>query len=165
MEIIAVYREKKIKTYGFHTQTGLQLASVTLPVHQVAEWGNRIDKKSGSRNFVMALVQMSGEGALRLYFLFDPDEAEAEAFEANLDLASLAVSDLKVEAPVELVYFHGPHYGDRYGIAHATFSALASQGMSVLAAGCTGSSLYIVVPEKTAQTVTRCLSETFEVPG
>ena len=70
-----------------------------------------------------------------------------------------AVSE--IETPVDLVYFQGPHFGDRYGIAAAAFGALETQGIQLLAAGCTGASIYIVVPDKRAQAVIRCLSEPF----
>ena len=41
----------------------------------------------------------------------------------------------------------------------AAFGALETQGIQLLAAGCTGASIYIVVPDKKAQAVIRCLSE------
>ena len=108
----------------------------------------------------MTLAQMAGKDSLRVHCLFDP--AEANAHEADY---GLSVSDVvKTTAPVELIYFQGPHYGDRYGIAHAAFGTLEAQNLKILAAGCTGASIYIIVPEKSAQTAVRCLSEAFEIP-
>ena len=69
----------------------------------------------------------------------------------------------EIDSPVELIYFQGPHFGDRYGIADAAFRALA--GQEVLAAGFSGASVYIVVADKQAQATIECLSEAFITPA
>jgi aspartokinase len=66
--------------------------------------------------------------------------------------------------PVEVVFFHGPHFGDRYGIAETAFGALADNGIQVIAGVCSGSCVYLVTPEGGAEDVVRVLSGTFEIP-
>ena len=164
MEIIAVYSEQKIRTYGFNIHTGLRLTSATLSVKQLAAWGDRLKKHRNDCDFVMVVAQMTGKHVLRAHCLFDPAMAMSEYPAVEHFISALTGSDVSVAAPVELVYFQGPHFGDRYGIADSAFGALASHGLKVLVAGCTGASIYIVVPDATAQSATRCLSKAFQVP-
>ena len=63
------------------------------------------------------------------------------------DLQTKTPTSLQTIAPVELIYLHGPHFQDRYGIAEAALSPLQKADIPILAAGCSGTSVYIVVPE------------------
>ena len=78
--------------------------------------------------------------------------------ENNIDL------DIQTTSPVELVYFHGPHFGDRYGIADTALGTLRRKGLPILAAGCTGASVYIVVPEQRSAEIKQILSDVFDTP-
>lgn len=164
MEIIAVYWESKIKTYGFNVKTDLCLISATLSGEQIAAWGNRIESSSHASEFIMALVQMTSRQMLKVHCLIDPAQSKSKESVVEDLLLDLKKGDARIETPVDLVYFQGPHFGDRYGIAAAAFGALETQGIQLLAAGCTGASIYIVVPDKKAQAVIRCLSEPFRIP-
>lgn len=164
MEIIAVYWEPKIKTYGFQVKTDLRLYSANISVDQMAEWGDQIENGGEESNFLMTLVQMASQETLRVHLLFDQAQRATTPPVAIDRKTALAGIDFRCDSPVELVYFQGPHFGDRYGIADAAFRALAAQSIPVLAAGCTGASIYIVVADKQAKTVIRCLSESFTVP-
>ena len=73
--------------------------------------------------------------------------------------------DLKTTSRVELVCFHGPHFGDRYGIAHTALGTLRRKGLPILAAGCTGASVYIIVPEQQSTEVKHILSDVFDTPN
>jgi hypothetical protein len=65
---------------------------------------------------------------------------------------------------VELVLFQGPHYGERFGIVDASLQALAAKGLNLLASACSGSCVYLVVPQGTADDVVSALSDSFDVP-
>lgn len=164
MEIIAVYWESKIKTYGFNVKTNLCLTSATLSGDQIAEWGDRIEKNSNSSEFIMTLVQITSGQTLKFHCLIDPAQCESKGSAVEDLLLGFSKGDARFETPVELVYFQGPHFGDRYGIAAAAFGTLEAQGIRVLAAGCTGASIYIVVPDRMAQAVIGCLSCPFQIP-
>jgi len=69
-----------------------------------------------------------------------------------------------MEAPVELLSFQGPHFGDRSGIANATLNPLLDKNIPILAAGCTGASVYIVVPENQAEVSKQHLEKVFNTP-
>jgi len=73
--------------------------------------------------------------------------------------------DLQTTSPVEMVYFHGPHFGDRFGIADTALGTLRKKGLPILAAGCVGSSVYIIIPEQHSAEVKQALSGVFEAPN
>ena len=72
-------------------------------------------------------------------------------------------TSLQTIAPVALIYLHGPHFQDRYGIAEAALSPLQKADIPVLATGCSGTSVYIVVHENRADEAATCLAETFVI--
>lgn len=166
MEVIAVYWEPKIKTYGFQVKTGLRMVTATVPFERVAQWGERLEGGNNpKRDFVLVLAQPVDAGVLRMHMLFEPPGAGQISDwiqETNLEAGGTL---FEIDTPAELVYFQGPHFGDRYGIANAAFQALANKGWQLLAAGCSGASVYIVVPENRAQAAVKCLSESFITPG
>jgi aspartokinase len=67
-------------------------------------------------------------------------------------------------SPAELVFFQGPHFGDRYGIAEVAVTALADGGIQMMAVVCSGACIYIVLPEGRSEEAVRVLAETFEIP-
>ena len=165
METIAVYWEAKIKTYGFMEKTDLALFRIRMPVARIAWWGERIRQIGDSRDgFIMAAARADGPETFQLVLLVDRNMRCRTEAELTKTAADESGTSLQVDCPVELVYFQGPHFGDRYGIADAAFGTLAAADLRVLAAGCTGASVYIVVPEKDARSAVSCLSERFVVP-
>jgi hypothetical protein len=72
--------------------------------------------------------------------------------------------DLRMESPVEMIFFYGPHFGDRYGIADTALGILREKGLPIIAAGCTGASVYIILPENCAAKARDVLSDSFDTP-
>jgi hypothetical protein len=64
-----------------------------------------------------------------------------------------------------LIFLHGPHFGDRYGIADAAVGALTKKGIPIVALGCTASSIYLVMPEDQREAAGRSLKEAFLMPS
>ncbi len=67
-------------------------------------------------------------------------------------------------SPAEMVFFQGPHFGDRYGILDAAVRGLAARGIGMKATVCSGSCIYIVLPEGKSEEAVLALSEIFEIP-
>ena len=67
-------------------------------------------------------------------------------------------------SPAEMVFFQGPHFGDRYGIVDTALRALAAKGIKMTATACSGSCIYIVLPEGKSEEAVLALSEVFEIP-
>lgn len=165
METIAVYWESKIRIYGITIQSGLTLLKLDYPLECSGFWGDQLHGlQAVARRFYMVTSQLNEEKTLQLSVLVDQNVAS----ECSLFLEKAVVKDGKsffvANDNVELIYLHGPHFQDRYGIADAAFSLLEKNNFSLLASGCTGTSVHLVVPAPTAKDVVQCLGETFVVP-
>jgi len=88
----------------------------------------------------------------------------AQPLDVHLSAFDGVCSGLRVNNPVELVYFQGPHYGDRYGIAGAAVSALAQHDVPLLAVVCTGASVYLIMPKGMASAALNALGNAFSTP-
>jgi len=165
METIAVYWEPRIKTYGFNQRVGLTMVSLSLPTGSSEADDDRFDLDAAvAAGLVLTFAVPTAQGELRLNFLLD------EVTAGHLTAALSSVCDggsynLRVETGVELVYFNGPHFGDRYGIADAALQALRRAEVRPLGVVCASASVYIVLPGQTAETVCQFLTETFDGPG
>jgi hypothetical protein len=155
METIAVYWEPVIKIYGIAERTGLSMVSFVLPGSGFEPLLRRTPE-----DCLLAFARPAGGGDLRLHLLF-----EGRPGRGFMDALGLAAQGSRVDIGVELVYFQGPHFGDRYGIAHAAIRALGARMLPVLAMTCTGSSVYLVLPQKSAAAARKALTEAFLVPG
>ncbi len=166
METIAFYWEPIIKTYGLQEKTGLSLLRISLPAGRTENWGSRVQEMgSEGDGFLMALGQVVNRETLQLDLLFEekPGDPHRRALETLVENEPRAF--LRIDAPVHLIYFQGPHYGDRHGIAHAALGSLLKKNIPILSASCAGASVYIVVPQKSACIAGRILSENFITPG
>jgi aspartokinase len=144
--------------------TGLSLLEVTIDPGRMACFGR-------------VLAQM-GERDMHFHLIFSRPRRD------GLDLCLLVQSDLErlaaeqLEKPVrqdgdsfacqtssaELVFFQGPHFGDRYGIADVAVEALAGKGVEMTAIVCSGACIYIVLPGGKSEEAVLVLAETFEIP-
>ena len=187
METFAVYWEPVIKTYGIAERTGLCLITLDLPFSRISDggdWLTHFPSRFGG-SLVLIFSRPTSPSGLRLHLLLDrlpekvePEKAErvrkADAIENNVQPVqsvdvNLAAFDgfcsgLRVDNPVELVYFQGPHYGDRYGIASAAVTALVEHGVPLLAVVCTGASVYLVTPKGMACAARNALRKAFNTP-
>ncbi|MCF8051434.1 MAG: hypothetical protein K9L59_09375 [Desulfobacterales bacterium] len=166
METIAVYWEPKIKTYGIAEKTGLSMVSFYLLTEELERGEGRLRRAgSAAGELLLVFARPSAQGGLRLHLLFEGRPTWHLLEEFSGATGGGHPSGLRVDADVELIYFQGPHFGDRYGIADAAFGALLGADIPVLAAACTGASIYIVLPKDTAAAARKALSEKFIVPG
>ncbi len=161
METIAVYWEPIIRVYGLTVQTGLSLYTLVFPVERLSYWGEVVRHLGQEgREFQLVSLQTSSVTRMQLCLLLAAGAGKArkmlEKCLENEDSTSLAVV-----SSVELIYLHGPHFQDRYGIAEAALKPLHNAGIPILSVGCAGTSVYIVVPEKKSHAAAACLSETF----
>ncbi|MBI5591114.1 MAG: hypothetical protein HY881_11595 [Deltaproteobacteria bacterium] len=179
METFAVYWEPIVKTYGISERTGLCLISLDLPFNRLSDGGaclSRIASRFGG-SLILIFSRPASPSVLRLNLLLDRLLERPEAVEENnrpshtigMNIDSLAsfggiFSGLRVDNPVELIYFQGPHYGDRYGIAGAAVTALAAHVVPLLAVVCAGASVYLIIPEGMASAAVNALKEAFSTP-
>ncbi len=167
METVAVYCESKLRTYGFKEVSDLSLLSWVVDAGQIAACGLRFQElgEKGFR-FRMVAARESRNGKIKIDLLLDR-EMEGEImdhFRAILDQKPERDETVRSISPVEMIFFHGPHYGDRYGIADLVFSALERESVPFILAACSGSSIYLVLPYQKARHAVTILSESIEIP-
>jgi aspartokinase len=163
METIAVYWEPKIRIYGLNTETGLSLYTLIFPVDRLSYWGGVVRSiGEEGREFTLVNLQKASATAMQLCLLPAAGSGSTDVGRwLEKGLESEAATSLRVVTPVELIYLHGPHFQDRYGIAEAAVRPLHNAVIPILSAGCAGTSVYLVVPENRANEAAACLSETF----
>lgn len=164
METIAVYWEPKIKTYGFKDVLDLSLLELGFQSGRLPEWGLGIyDMGDFGLRFELVFAQHRERG-LHVYLLIKRQWVERLMEHITKRIRKEHGEACHLTTPVELVYFFGPHFGERYGVADSTFRPLTRNAIPILSAGCYGSVVYLVLPEGMAQRAKVILAETFETP-
>ena len=69
-----------------------------------------------------------------------------------------------IDFPVDMLYFHGPHFGDRYGIADMAGHALRKNDIRFIAMGCSAASVHLIFPENLADKARKALASVFQIP-
>lgn len=165
METSAVYWEPKIKIYGFHEVFNLSLLEATVKSKQITlvdSWLRDLD--DSEINFNLILIQTLKAHTSNLYLVFGRKWEEKIQRYCDSTLQKDSEKSFLIRSPVELIYFFGPHFGERYGIADTIFQVLAENNLSILASGFSGSAVYLVLPENGIEKVRPVLSSAFEVP-
>ena len=160
METIAVYREQPIKTYGFQKVTDLILIEFSYPLKEITSLGKTLSRDAlqmVKTEFIIA--QESGE---MISITLCLSEKEYRDFWVSPAQAP-GSTPCEYTYPVGIIYFHGPHFGDRYGIAEATFSTLSQADIAIVASGCSASSVFVVLAQDDIARAENVLSHTFEV--
>lgn len=151
-ETKAYFREKKIKTYGFSLESGLTLLGLSRAREQLETAGRAICDMDEKFYFSSAFLH---DGEYHLYSLI-PGEAGGAA-------GLFAGMDPRLDT-VDLVTFHGPHFGDRFGIFNSAAACLELAGLRLVLAGCTGASISLVLPERQGAGALPALEKGFETP-
>jgi aspartokinase len=160
METIAVYWEPRIKTYGFQRITDLALIEFSYALSDIKSLGeifSKNDLKTLRPKFILSQVTNH-----EISFIFCFPLKESKGLRTSLEKTSSPTS-YRYMHPVSIVFFHGPHFGDRYGIADATFSTLSKAGIKILASGCSLASVFLVLAQHDIDKAEEALAETFEV--
>lgn len=164
METIAVYWEERIKVYGITPKNGLSLATLQFPycdlVH-LAAWARTLEQKIN--RFELITCQGSEEGG-ELHLLLESRHLENLEMSLQGDKFLEESVDLSLLHPVDLLYLHGPHFQDRYGILDAALQALRNHDIEIIGSGCAGTSMYLILPDGIGPTGHKVLTDTFLIP-
>ena len=167
METIAVYWEPVIRVYGFDIREDAALIELDFPLSAAACWGHGVESLAGSSppGFLLLLLQYVDTDTARICIAVKQEHAagclrELEKFTPFGDKKTI-----RIHQPVDILFFHGPHFQERYGIAAAVFQAIDPQNVTLHCVGCTGTSVYLVVDAGQAEQARAMLSASFTVPG
>ena len=161
METIAVYWEPKIRVYGVSTCDGLALYTVVSPAAGKgggSGWIAALESVGVSFQLVAQQVLAGGEMLLQMVLQAEGREKEIGGI---IERGCGSAGSWRLRSPVALVYLHGPHFQDRYGIAEAALSPLRRNNIPLLAMGCAGTSVHLVVADLMVERVRAALAETF----
>ncbi|MFO8164916.1 MAG: ACT domain-containing protein [Thermodesulfobacteriota bacterium] len=160
METIAVYWESRIKTYGFQRIPDLALIEFSCHLSEIKFLGEIL---SQSRlDIFRPKFTMAQELDNQISFILClPNEEGQDLWETIKKISKVNLQ--RYIYPVGIIFFHGPHFGDRYGIAEAMFSTLAKADVKILSSGCSSASVYLVLDQNDMDKAEKGLSETFEV--
>ena len=160
METVAFYWESRIKTYGFQRVTDLALIEVSCPLNEIKSLGG-ILSQDDLQNLRPKFI-ITQESDHEISFILCLPVREGKGFHASLERTPRPTPHRYIY-PVGIIFFHGPHFGDRYGIADATFSTLSKADIKIIASGCSSSSIFLVLVQDDIDKAEKVLGETFEV--
>lgn len=168
-QVVADYQEKVIKVYWIVSQSDLDL------------WGMAVSSTEILAGFADVLLELGKQG-WRLPFLVAVPARESKEFLLSFSLAGpypleergakmrrilqKHLPDLRPMrlTPVAGIFLHGPHFGDRYGIARALVESLEKAHVSLLALSCTISSISLVIRQNQLAAAQLVLGNTFASP-
>ncbi len=164
METIAVYWESKIKVYGISLKQGLVLVQITVPCDHIEIIGEKLLCLDDSvYRFEFITQDYIDSHYLRLNIVLDESNWSA----ARTQIEQFTAVDgctLNILTSMELVFLHGPHFQDRYGIADAVFSSLVQEQIDIITAGCAGTSVYLLLREGFGLQAHEVLNKAFIIP-
>jgi aspartokinase len=165
LAISAVYWESIVRIYGFSKKRGLTLLRLTFPLDCLDYWSGQLQKiDEGKGCFELVFSQVTAHKLVNLFIVIEDHQNGSGRRQIEQDAQGRIATSLAVDFPVEMISFHGPHFQDRDGIANVAFGVLAKAEIPILAAGCTGTSIYMVLPENMGGCAIQLLEKVFEVP-
>lgn len=165
METIAVYWEPVIRTYGFHLVEGQVLCQVKLEPDEIGAWSSILQSMdSGEPIFRMVWAHADQQQRIKFFLLCDDEYRHKVQICLERHTGLKTANGRTSTDPVDLVYFHGPHFGDRYGIMDYTLETLAQARVPLLAAACSVATIYLVLPAGWGPKTKTQLSTAFEIP-
>lgn len=169
METIAVYWEDRVKVYSINEKSDLALATLHIPEKHMAKLGDQLcTLQEHLGRFELITAQPCNAGSrksLNIYLVLDGSKAGSLENLMNKYVSCHPQTKFTIMTPVDLLYLHGPHFQDRYGIADIALSAFAENDCKLLLSGCAGTSMYLVVPEGQAPLSKKILSNKFLLPN
>ena len=160
METIAVYFEPVAKSYGIHTVKGVVMVRAQLSRENFLKNSRHGPMpSSAAEKFLFVMVQYETDTEVSLFAVTQPEEIEGL-------LTSFGLPERPgiIIQPVDVLFFQGPHFYERYGIAASIASKLREKKAGLIAAGFSGSMAYLVVPVGTAESAKAALAECLHLP-
>ncbi|MGD9211232.1 MAG: hypothetical protein PVI90_10670 [Desulfobacteraceae bacterium] len=165
METIAVYSESKIRTYGFNFKKNLILCELMIQIESLEFFGKELQALAASFKHFHLVWACTGEpGKIKFFILCDQEYRENIECFFNYQKLSKIIQNVRYETSMDLIYFQGPHFGDRHGIADFTLNALIRHELLPKAMTCSGAAVYLVFSNSSGKKAKDILSSTFEVP-
>ncbi len=166
-ETSATYVEEKIKTYGIQMVADLSMFEISFNPNEYDHFeicGNGFQTLArAGKKFYFTFAMTQSKDLCHLFCLTDPvTSQDSQSFFSQVQ--QVGGMDICQPVSVDLIGFHGPHFGDRYGIFNTAMACLKAGSIKVLTAGCTGASICIVLPAGQGEKAVPALAKGFETP-
>lgn len=165
METIAVYWEARVKVYGITAKPGLAMGVLRFCTERMNFWSDRIGELDNSL-LRFELITCSGADTklMEMFLVVEASGRDTLLKLMNGWLAEDRSAQFQLAGPVDMVFLHGPHFQDRFGIAETAFSALKKCNIRILLSSCAGTSMYLVFAGGDGVSAMKILTETFVIP-
>lgn len=165
-KVVADYQEKVVKVYWILPQPDLDL------------WGMSVSSTDILAGFADALLDL-GDLGLKIPFTVALPGLGGKEFllsfstagppERGAEIRRILTKHLPGLRPIRLtpvagVFLHGPHFGDRYGIAQVLTEALEGAHINLLALSCTISTISVIIRQQELAAAQLILGQTFAAP-
>jgi hypothetical protein len=164
LETIAVYWEPIIRTYGFNLIEKLPLYRLSLPVDEIGSLGKALQLQGDDAAFRLVWATSDSPDQLH-FFLLCSDRYKNELL-PFMGHPKSSGCNLGQRGPTaqDIVFFQGPHFGDRSGIMNFTYEAIAHDQIPIRATACSVATIYLVVPAGWGRKTQDILTGAFEIP-
>jgi len=165
-KVVATYQEKITKVYWIIPQSDLDLWGMSIATADIlAGFADAMMEMSQLTLTIPFITALPGPGGKEFILTFctarpQPGKGEIRGI-LNRHLPDIRPMRL---TPVAGIFLHGPHFGDRYGIAHTLVSALEQAHISLLALSCTISSISLIIRQHELAAAQVILGKTFAAP-
>lgn len=156
METIAIYNEETIRVYGIAKEEAVCFSSLKLRGNEflrVLPLYHALD--AAEQNFLQQSV-MEEDGDFIIHLYYRPIAKKLVADQAKEH--KLVCID---HGLVDILFLHGPHFQERYGIL---LEALAALGSLPIATACAGTTIYLVFSRSKSKAAHEILTTTFLTP-
>ncbi|MBM4286704.1 MAG: hypothetical protein FJ135_00895 [Deltaproteobacteria bacterium] len=166
---VATYQERVIKVYYVLPQPDLDLWALSIPTTAVlgefADTLRRFADLELTIPFLIGIPRLDAEDFLVAFSTARAPEAgdQGRSIRRLLQDHIPGLRPMRF-TPVAGIFLHGPHFGDRYGIAHTLVEGLERAHVTILAMSCTISSISVIIRQQELAPALLVLSKRFEGP-
>jgi hypothetical protein len=169
-KVVATYQEKVTKVYWIIPQPDLDLWGMSIASADIlAGFATALMEMSQLGLAIPFLVALPGLGDQDFILSFSTVRRQPNREDHGSEVRRILKNHLPDLRPMRLtpvagIFLHGPHFGDRYGIAHTLVSALDQAHISLLALSCTISSISLIIRQHELAAAQVILGNTFAAP-
>ncbi len=165
-KVVAAYQEKVIKVYWIIPQSDMDFWGMSIATADIlagfADALMEMSQLTLSIPFFTALPGLGGQEFILAFCTARPQPGKGEIRRILQDHLP-GIRPLRM-TPVAGIFLHGPHFGDRYGIAHTLVTALEQAHIHLLALSCTISSISLIIRQQELAAAQVILGKTFAAP-
>jgi hypothetical protein len=169
-KVVATYQEKITKVYWIIPQPDLDLWGMSVATADIlAGFATALMEMGDLGLAIPFLVALPGLGGREFILSFSTARRQPGGGDHGSEVRRILKHHLSGLRPMRLtpvagIFLHGPHFGDRYGIAHTLVEALEKAHIKLLALSCTISSISLIIRQHELAAAQVILGNTFAAP-